>query len=62
MSALGVPTRLSEIAFTPLGTATPGNVYVRGREGVLAVRITGATGRTRLLCDVPRTRKWVASF
>ena len=51
------------LSFTPLGTATPGTIYVRGRDGLqLAIRITGATGRTRLLRYVPRTRQWVASF
>jgi prepilin-type N-terminal cleavage/methylation domain-containing protein len=51
------------LSFTPLGTATPGTVYVRGRDGLqLAVRVTGPTGRTRLLRYVPRTREWVASF
>jgi prepilin-type N-terminal cleavage/methylation domain-containing protein len=51
------------LSFSPVGTATPGTVYVRSREGLqLAIKITGATGRTRLLRYVPRTREWVASF
>ena len=51
------------LSFTPLGTATPGTIYVRGRDGLqLAIRITGATGRTRLLRYVPRTRQWIGSF
>jgi type II secretion system GspH-like protein len=51
------------LSFTPLGTATPGTIYVRGRDGLqLAIRITGATGRARLLRYVPRTREWTASF
>jgi prepilin-type N-terminal cleavage/methylation domain-containing protein len=51
------------LSFSPLGSATPGTIYVRSREGVqLAVKITGATGRTRLLRYVPRTREWVGSF
>jgi prepilin-type N-terminal cleavage/methylation domain-containing protein len=51
------------LSFSPLGTATPGTVYVRSRDGLqLAVKITGATGRTRLLRYVPRTREWVGSF
>ena len=55
------PTNL--LSFSPLGTATPGTVYVRSRDGLqLAVKITGATGRTRLLRYVPRTREWVGSF
>jgi prepilin-type N-terminal cleavage/methylation domain-containing protein len=51
------------LSFSPLGTATPGTIYVRSRDGLqLAVKIAGATGRTRLLRYVPRTREWVASF
>jgi prepilin-type N-terminal cleavage/methylation domain-containing protein len=51
------------LSFSPLGTATPGTIYVRSQNGLqLAVKITGATGRTRLLRYVPRTREWVASF
>lgn len=60
------PVRLGStnlLSFSPLGTATPGTIYVRSREGLqLAVKITGATGRTRLLRYVPRTREWVGSF
>jgi type II secretory pathway pseudopilin PulG len=55
------PTNL--MSFSPLGTATPGTIYVRGRDGLqLAVRVTGATGRTRVLRYAPRTRQWVDSF
>lgn len=51
------------LSFTPLGTATPGTVYVRSHDGLqLAVRVFGATGRTRVLRYVPRTREWVESF
>jgi prepilin-type N-terminal cleavage/methylation domain-containing protein len=51
------------LSFSPLGTATPGTIYVRGRDGLqLALKITGATGRTRLLRYVPHTREWVGSF
>jgi type II secretory pathway pseudopilin PulG len=51
------------LSFTPLGTATPGTIYVRGRDGLqLAVRTTGATGRTRVLRYVPDTQQWVESF
>jgi Tfp pilus assembly protein FimT len=51
------------LSFTPLGTATPGTVYVRGKDGLqLAVRITGATGRTRVLRYVTDSQQWVESF
>ena len=38
------------VSFTPAGTASSGTVYVRGRNGTrFAVRVLGATGRTRVL-------------
>lgn len=53
----------SFLSFSPLGTATPGTVYVRGRDGSqLSVRVFGATARTRVLRYMPRTREWVAAF
>ena len=51
------------LSFSPLGTATPGSIYVRGRDGTqLAVRVLGVTGRTRVLRYVPYTGEWVDSF
>lgn len=51
------------LSFTPLGTATSGTVYVRGRDGSqYAVRVLGVTGRTRVLRYVPASRDWVDSF
>lgn len=44
----------------PDGTATSGTMYVRGRRGQYAVRILGATGRTRLLRFEPGSGQWVA--
>ncbi len=47
------------LTFTPAGTATPGSVYVRGRDGSqYAVRITGATGRTRVERLLARRGTW----
>jgi hypothetical protein len=47
------------LSFTPSGTATPGTIYVRGRDGSqLAVRVLGATGRTRVLRFETRLRAW----
>lgn len=47
------PIRLGRgdiMTFTPIGTATSGTVYIRSRTGhQYAVRILGATGRTRIL-------------
>jgi Tfp pilus assembly protein FimT len=55
------PTNL--LSFSPLGTATSGTIYVRGHDGSqLAVRIFGATGRTRVLRYRSRTNEWVSSF
>jgi len=48
------------LSFTPLGTATAGSIYVRGRDGSqFAVRILGTTGRTRLEQYIERTRAWI---
>jgi len=40
------------------GTASSGTLYVRGRRGQFAVRILGATGRTRVLRFHPGTGQW----
>jgi hypothetical protein len=49
------------LSVSPLGTATSGTLYIRGRDGTqMGVRILGATGRTRLLRYDPRSRAWVA--
>ncbi len=51
------------LSFTPLGTATSGTIFVRGRDGSqFAIRVLGATGRTRVQRYVPRTRTWVDAF
>jgi len=51
----------SGITFTPLGTATPGSLYVLGsRQLQFVVRVYGETGRTRMLTWNPRTRAWIA--
>ena len=53
-------TTTALMSFTPLGTASSGTVYVRGRDGSqYAVRVLGATGRTRVLRYIPSTRAWV---
>jgi Tfp pilus assembly protein FimT len=47
------------LSFTPAGTATPGTVSLRGRDGSqVAVRVAGATGRTRVLHYNPITREF----
>jgi type II secretory pathway pseudopilin PulG len=49
----------SLLSFTPSGTATSGSIYIRGRDGSrFAVRVLGATGRTRVLRYVVHTGDW----
>ena len=49
----------SLMSFTPTGTATSGTIYIRGRDGSrFAVRVLGATGRTRVLRVDARTGEW----
>jgi Tfp pilus assembly protein FimT len=48
------------LSFTPAGTASSRTVYLRGRDGSqYAVRVLGATGRTRVLRYVASTRTWI---
>ena len=50
------------LTFTPNSTATSGTIYISDRAGVQwAVRILGATGRTRVLRYDPPTRKWIVA-
>ena len=57
---LGGTTLLS---FSPLGTATSGTIFVRGRDGTQwAVRVLGVTGRTRVLRYAPETGEWTTAF
>jgi hypothetical protein len=47
------------LTFTPLGTATPGSLYIRGpRDVQYVVRVFGTTGRTRILRFDSRRRQW----
>jgi hypothetical protein len=64
-SSLGLgsnPIRLGGstlLSFSPSGTATAGTVYVLGRDGTqLAVRVLGATARTRVLRYERATSSW----
>jgi prepilin-type N-terminal cleavage/methylation domain-containing protein len=43
----------------PDGTATPGTIYIRGLRGQYAVRILGATGRTRVLRFESGLQQWI---
>jgi Tfp pilus assembly protein FimT len=48
------------MSFSPIGTASSRTLYVRGRDhSQYAVRVLGATGRTRLLRYIDATRQWV---
>lgn len=47
------------IVFTPQGTASGGTVYLRGSDGAAyAVRVLGATSRTRVLHFDRTTQRW----
>jgi Tfp pilus assembly protein FimT len=48
------------MSFSPLGTASSRTLYLRGADGSqYAVRVLGATGRTRVLRLVVSTGAWV---
>lgn len=52
--------RTTLMSFTPHGTATSGTIYLRGVDGSqYAVRVLGATGRTRVLRYQANTGSWV---
>lgn len=50
------PARI--LTTSPDGTATSGTLYVRGRRAQYAVRVLGATGRTRVLKYDTGSRSW----
>jgi len=56
------PIRLGSgdmVTFTPLGSSSPGSLYVRGRGHVQYVlRMFAETGRIRILRYYPGTREW----
>ena len=60
------PVRLGRsnlMSFSPSGTSTSGTIYVRGADGTQwAVRVLGATGRTRVLRLDASTGEWVNAF
>lgn len=62
MDRLDDPIRFNQsdlASFDPLGTATPGSLYLTDRQSRLAaVRVTSRTGRVRVLRYDPRTRVW----
>ena len=48
------------LSLSPNGSATSGTLYVRGRRGQYAVRVLGATGRTRVFEYDTGSRRWVS--
>lgn len=51
--------RTSLLAFSPLGSSTSGTLYVAASEGPqMAIRLYGATGRTRLLSFNKSSQRW----
>jgi prepilin-type N-terminal cleavage/methylation domain-containing protein len=60
-SADGVRIGAARILSTSAdGTATSGTLYVRGRRAQYAVRVLGATGRTRVLEYDTGARMWIS--
>ena len=55
--------RSNLMSFSPSGTSTSGTIYVRGADGTQwAVRVLGATGRTRVLRFDAAKKEWVSAF
>lgn len=48
------------LTMSPDGTATSGTLYLRGRRAQYAVRVLGATGRTRVLKYETGERTWIS--
>lgn len=47
------------VAFSPMGSATNGTLYVAGHRGPqMAIRVFGGTGRVRLLTFDAQARQW----
>jgi len=62
MDRLDDPIRFNQsdlASFDPLGTATPGSLYLTDRRSLLAaVRVTSRRGRVRVIRYDPRARVW----
>jgi hypothetical protein len=48
------------LTLSPDGTATSGTVYIHGRRGQFAVRVLGATARTRVYKYHMGVGRWIA--
>lgn len=48
------------LTMAPNGTSSSGTLYIRGRSGQFAVRVLGATGRTRVLRYDTGAGRWIA--
>lgn len=48
------------LTMSPDGTATSGTLYLQGRHAQYAVRVLGATGRTRVLKYEAGERTWIS--
>jgi len=62
MDRLDDPIRFNDsdlASFSPLGTATPGTVYLRNGSGhLVAVRLYDRTGKVAILAYDAKTQKW----
>lgn len=45
-------------SFAPIGSASPGSLYIRGRRAQWVVRLYGDTGKVRVLKFDSHSRKW----
>jgi type II secretory pathway pseudopilin PulG len=51
------------LSFSPLGTATAGSIFILGKDGSqFAVRVVGATARTRLEEYDRHANRWVSTW
>jgi len=48
------------LTMSPDGSSSSGTLYVRGRRTQYAIRVLGATGRTRVLYYHPGKRQWIS--
>lgn len=60
-AASGDPVRVGSsgiLTMSPDGSSSSGTIYLHGRRRQFAVRVLGATGRSRLMWFNPGTREW----
>ncbi len=61
MDRLDDPIRFNDsdlASFSPLGTSTPGSVYLCNRRRLMVVRLLDRTGKVNILTYDSKTQKW----